>query len=292
MLLTNLIKEQGDSPCCRIFQGEGRTLYSKQMPSQKIRKKNTYTYVWFLQNEKAYTGVVFAERLWNLPSWAYSKQRSNLIQDGPAPSRGLDQKPGPEILQRFLTHRHLYLEISDEFHLFPPRCLGFFTGEWQWPRDGRCVPVWAVCQGARSTGAQRTVAALLQEGDLHSLAQPKWGQRGHQSHLPTDCPRGEVWGIPMWQGKCPQQLLVWSTCILIMVKCASQKGIRNLPPWVPARLLGYALRKQKLQKSDPFGWRRIRFSYGLWAPSPMDFWIKEWMSPHPSPPVWRATGML
>lgn len=28
-------------------------------------------------------------------------------------------------------------------------------------------------------------------------------------------------------------------------------------------LLGYILRKQRLQESDPFGWRRIRLSHGL-----------------------------
>lgn len=93
---------------------------------------------------------------------------------------------------------------------FPLPWLGLLTGERQWPCDGRCVSVWAVRQRAGSAGAQCTVAALLQEGDLHSLAQPKWGQCGHQSHLPTDCTRGEIWGVPVWQGMWHQQVLVWS----------------------------------------------------------------------------------
>ena len=84
---------------------------------------------------------------------------------------------------------------------FPLPWLGLLAGERQWPCDGCCVSVWAVCQRAGSARAQCTMAALLQEGDLHPLAQSKWGQCGHQSHLPTDRPRCEVWGVPVWQGK-------------------------------------------------------------------------------------------
>ncbi|KAG5269103.1 hypothetical protein AALO_G00198310 [Alosa alosa] len=40
------------------------------------------------------------------------------------------------------------------------------------PRDGRRVPVRAVRQGAGRPGAQRTLEAVLPQGDLHAVAQP------------------------------------------------------------------------------------------------------------------------
>lgn len=60
-----------------FFQRERRTLYSEQMPSQKVRKKNIYMHVWFLQYEKAYTGIVL-QRDYEISLLGYIQNRGHV----------------------------------------------------------------------------------------------------------------------------------------------------------------------------------------------------------------------
>lgn len=77
---------------------------------------------------------------------------------------------------------------------------GLVAGQWERPRDGRCVAVRAVCEGAGSPGEERPLEAVLQEGDLHAMALAHRGPGRHQPHLPTDRQGRQVRGVPLRQG--------------------------------------------------------------------------------------------
>ena len=61
----------------------------------------------------------------------------------------------------------------------------------------------AVRQGARSPGAQRSLAALLPQRNLRSVARPDGRHDGHQFDLPAGGPRSEIRRVPVRQRRGP-----------------------------------------------------------------------------------------
>lgn len=77
---------------------------------------------------------------------------------------------------------------------------GVIFRQWKWSRDGRCVSVWAVRQGAGSPGEERPLETVLQEGDFHAMALSRRWLHRHQPYLPTDHQGCQIWRISLWQG--------------------------------------------------------------------------------------------
>jgi len=81
-------------------------------------------------------------------------------------------------------------------------CLtGVVTGQRWWPCHGRHITVWAVCQGAGSHGAKRSVETLLPQRDLCSVAWSRVWSSCYQPYLSADRSWSQVRRVPMWEGE-------------------------------------------------------------------------------------------